>query len=212
MSPAFKSFLKGLLEKNKDKRCATPPAPHLPSTLLYFGSISSLHAAPHHHHPRPRLDWPALADHPFIADCDALAPVVYLPGAVEYSQLQRVIRTTQATAPAPVSSSSASAAEAGPKSTSASGAARSSSATARPQLNAQQQQQQQQYMRAGSPSEGAFSDVLQYGGGSKGAGMPLSEVVSCGLGGGGGGGGGGVDDGGGGGDDDDHDACFPLTT
>jgi hypothetical protein len=143
------------------------------------------------------LDWPALADHPFIADCDVLAPVVYLPGAVEYSQLPRSTRTPAAaaavdTASKPLSVGSASSRPTRPQSTD----------------NAQQQQQprqqqQQQHLRAGSPADGksnSIVDVLQFRGeGMDDLSLPLSEVVGFDDDNGGGGGGGGDDD------DDDGD-------
>ena len=149
MSPPFKSFLKGLLEKNKDKRQAAHTAS--PALCLNYD---------------PRLDWPALADHPFIADCDVLAPVVYMQGAVEYSQLPRCASTPAAAADACSKPMSA-----------AASSSRSHAASAKQHANAQQQQ----YLRVGSPAEGSFVDAMQFEGGSASAvektSLPLSDMV-----------------------------------
>jgi hypothetical protein len=168
MSAHFKSFLKGLLEKNKDKRRA--PSARIPAEFLFYNQTS-------------RLDWPALADHPFIADCDVLAPVVYLPGAVEYSQLpRRTMTPVPAAAPAAAASAVAEA-DAACKPSSA-GSSSSRSSRVQPTVHTQQQQQQQQqqlYLRAGSPAGGrsdTIVDVLQFRGEGKGdVSLPLSDVV-----------------------------------
>jgi hypothetical protein len=154
MSAPFKSFLKGLLEKNKDKRSLPPALP--PQPLFRSNQV-------------PRLDWPALANHPFISDCDDLAPVVYMPGAVEYSQLPRVSRTAAAAAVEEAASKP-----------SAAGSASGKSGTASARMQAaepvqQKQQQQQQYLRVGSPAEGR-ADVLHLGGNVS---LPLSDMVGC---------------------------------
>ncbi len=122
----------------------------------------------------PRLDWPALANHPFISDCDALAPVVYMPGAVEYSQLPRVSRSAAAAAAEEAASKPSAAGSASGRSGTASARMQGAEPVQKQQ---QQQQQQQQYLRVGSPAEGR-ADVLHLGGNVS---MPLSDMVGCGA-------------------------------
>ena len=104
---------------------------------------------------RCRLDWPALAEHPFITNGDVLAPVVYMQGAVEYSQL-------------PPAAQPPAAADVASKSSKSAGHVKSSVTSAPPQPTA----------RAAEGRALPHVDVLQFGGGEGlDVSLPLSDVV-----------------------------------